>query len=113
MRITLKITEITRFEACFPLYIDATDALKKYYPKKDWHNAYYDVRNYFVKNGFEHIQGSGYHSIKAMSESKAMAVIYHMTKEFVWLNFCVRICTISDIPELFNISYIFKERIAV
>ena len=95
------------------MYIDATDALKKYYPKKDWHNAYYDVRNYFVKNGFEHIQGSGYHSIKAMSESKAMAVIYHMTKEFVWLNFCVRICTISDIPELFNISYIFKERIAV
>ena len=26
MRITLKITEITRFEACFPLYIDARNS---------------------------------------------------------------------------------------
>lgn len=37
-----------------------TETLKKYYPKGDWHNAYYDVRLYFEKNGFEHIQGSGY-----------------------------------------------------
>ena len=33
-----------------------TEALQKYYPKGDWHNAYYDVRAYFEKNGFEHIR---------------------------------------------------------
>lgn len=26
-----------------------TEALKKYYPKSDWHNAYYDVRSFFEK----------------------------------------------------------------
>ncbi len=52
-----------------------TAALQQHYPKKDWHNAYYDVRTYFEKNGFEHIQGSGYHSVEPMSEAKAMAVI--------------------------------------
>ena len=84
-----------------------TEALQKYYPKGDWHNAYYDVRDYFEKNGFEHIQGSGYHSIEAMSEAKAMSVIYKMTKEFPWLNYCVSICTISDVPELYDISHVF------
>lgn len=87
-----------------------TEALKKYYPGRDWHNAYYDVRSYFEKNGFEHIQGSGYHSVSPMSEIKAMAVLYQMTKELPWLNFCVRICTISDVPELYDISYVFAER---
>lgn len=88
-----------------------TEALKKYYPKSDWHNAYYDIRSFFEKNGFEHIQGSGYHSVEPMSEAKAMTVIYKMTKEFSsWLNYCVNICTISDVPELYDISHVFKER---
>lgn len=87
-----------------------TTALQQHYPKGDWHNAYYDVRAYFEKTGFEHIQGSGYHSVKPMSEAKAMAVIYRMTKELPWLNFCVSICTIADVPELFDISHVFQER---
>lgn len=87
-----------------------TEALQEYYPKGDWHNAYADVRAYFEKNGFEHIQGSGYHSKEAMSEAKAMAmaVIYQMTKEFPWLNACVSVCTISDVPELYDISHVFE-----
>ena len=36
-----------------------TQALKEYYPKGDWHNAYADVRDFFEANGFDHIQGSG------------------------------------------------------
>ncbi len=44
-----------------------TQALKEYYPKGDWHNAYADVRDFFEANGFEHIQGSGYHSVEAIS----------------------------------------------
>ena len=38
---------------------------------------------------------------------KAMSVIYKMTKEFPWLNYCVSICTISDVPELYDISHVF------
>lgn len=84
-----------------------TEALKECYPKGDWHNAYGDIRACFEKNGFEHIQGSGYHSRNAMSEMAAMAVIYQMIKELPWLNSCVRICTISDVPELYDISHVF------
>ncbi|MCD8018308.1 MAG: hypothetical protein LUF92_01605 [Clostridiales bacterium] len=91
------------------IYFDLdTEALKAHYPKNDWHNAYYDVRNFLEKNGFEHIQGSGYHSIRPMSESKAMVVIHKMTKEFSRLNYCVSVCTISDVPETYDITYVFS-----
>lgn len=88
-----------------------TESLKKYYPKGDWHNAYNDLRAYFEKNGFEHIQGSGYHSKDAMSEAKAMAVIYKISKELPWINYCVKVCTISDVPELYDISHVFEREV--
>lgn len=47
-----------------------TQALKEYYPKGDWHNAYADVRDFFEANGFEHIQGSGYHRWKQCQKQK-------------------------------------------
>ena len=84
-----------------------TEALKRHYTKGDWHKAYYEVRNHFEKNGFEHIQGSGYHSLMPMSEASAMAVIYQMTKKFPWINYCVSVCTISDVPETFYIAHVF------
>ena len=56
-----------------------TEALKRHYTKGDWHKAYYEVRNHFEKNGFEHIQGSGYHSLMPMSEAKLLCQrLYHI-----------------------------------
>lgn len=71
-----------------------TEQLQKYYPvSASWRNAYTDVKAFFESNGFEHIQGSGYHSKEAMSEAQAMAVIYKMIKALPWLNYCVKVCT--------------------
>lgn len=85
-----------------------TKKVKQYYPGNDWHNAYFEIRAYFEANGFKHIQGSGYHSIEPMSEVKAMDIIYGMTKALPWLNYSVSICTISDVPEMFDISPVFE-----
>ena len=87
-----------------------TGALKEYYLDGDWHNAYHDIRNFLCENEFEHIQGSGYHSIGPMSEAKAMGIIYKMTNELSWINYCVNICTISDVPERYDTSHVFYER---
>lgn len=84
-----------------------TVALKEYYPKDNWNNAYYEVRSFFEAHGFEHIQGSGYHSVKPMSEMDAMGIIYQMAREFSWLNYCVSVCTIADVPETFDIAHVF------
>jgi len=88
-----------------------TKKLKKNYPKEkgDWHNAYNIMRIFFEQEGFEHIQGSGYHSKDPMSQARAMAAIYKMTKVHPWLNDCVRVCTIADIPETTDITHVFAE----
>ena len=44
-----------------------TEELRRRYEKGDWHNAYYDIRRFLEGRGFEHIQGSGYHSRKPMA----------------------------------------------
>ena len=84
-----------------------TNALKIHYTEGDWRNAYYDVRNFFKKNGLEHIQGSGYHTLMPMSEPDVMTIVYRMTKRFPWINYCVSVCTLADVPEAFDISHVF------
>ena len=65
-----------------------TQALKEYYPKGDWHNAYADVRDFFEQTDlsiFRDRESFGGSNVR----SKSLAVIYQMTKEFPWLNYCV------------------------
>ncbi len=85
-----------------------TKALQKNYTNGDWHNAYNDIKNFFKINGFEHIQGSGYHAIKPMSELKAMGVIYKLIKTYPWIKNCVKVCTIADILETYDITNVFN-----
>ena len=84
-----------------------TNALKIHYTEGDWRNAYHDVRNFFKKNGFEHIQGSGYHTLMPMSEPDVMTIVYRMMKRCPWINYCVSVCTLADVPEAFDISHVF------
>lgn len=37
-----------------------TKALEKHYLNRDWHNAYYEIKNFFDRNNIKHIQGSTY-----------------------------------------------------
>lgn len=38
-------------------------ALQQYYPSSNWRKAYEDINKFFLSNGFEHRQGSGYISL--------------------------------------------------
>ena len=90
------------------LYFDLdTSALKKHYPKGDWHQAYFDIRHYLETHKFEHIQGSGYHSCLPMEETTAMKIAFSMYNFFPWLQSCVSICIISDIPTVYDVSILF------
>ena len=86
-----------------------TEILKGEYKGSDWHNAYYDIRRFFEKNDFVHIQGTGYHSKYPMEEGQAMIVVYAMGRAFEWIKKSMRICTIADIPEIYDITKAFGE----
>jgi virulence-associated protein VapD len=84
-------------------------ALIDYYPKSNWRNAYEDVKKHFLANGFEHIQGSGYHSIVSISQVDAMDIVLDMIEKHPWINKCVGVCTIADIHETCDITNLFNK----
>ncbi len=88
-----------------------TEALKNYYPVKSWNNAYADIERFLTKNGFEHTQGSGYHSLNPMSHADVMIVIYELTEKYPWLNKCVNVCTLNDVPAQHDITNVFDKSI--
>ena len=86
-----------------------TKALEIYYPKAAWRAAYEDVKTFLIDNGFEHEQGSGYHSIRPMAQAKAVDILDNMLTTYPWLHKCVRICTVADVPATYDFSDIFDK----
>lgn len=67
-----------------------TTMLKQVYNKNSYTNAYYEIRSFLEKNGFEHRQGSGYVSQKPMTTNRVSIIVRKMNQEFTWLADCVR-----------------------
>jgi virulence-associated protein VapD len=86
-----------------------TKALEKYYPKPSWRKSYDDVCKFLEENGFEHEQGSGYHSILPMKRATAVRIIRKMIKKHSWLNKCMNVCTIADVPVTYDITHLFNK----
>ena len=86
-----------------------TKALQKHYPNGDWHNAYYEIKNFFAQNSIEHIQGSSYHSKEPITIPHANSIINNMTQKLPWLNHCMKICSISSVPIQHDVTHIFKK----
>lgn len=90
------MTKLTKMSINFDLNIEE---LKKHYPKQSYTTAYTDIRNYMLKHGFEHVQGSGYVSVKPMNKSSMATIIYQMSKTFPWLHKCTRISKATQVAE--------------
>lgn len=67
-----------------------TKMLKQVYSEVSYTNAYYEIRNFLSKNGFEHRQGSGYVSRKPLTNTKILSITKEMNEEFSWLAYCLK-----------------------
>lgn len=67
-----------------------TKMLKKVYSETSYTNAYYEIRSFLEKNGFEHRQGSGYVSIKPMTINRVSVITEKLNDTFLWLSDCVK-----------------------
>ncbi len=86
-----------------------TKALQRYYPKVSWTAAYEDIRSYLLSKGFEHEQGSGYHSTDPMAQSDAIDIIAEMIDVYPWLHKCIKVCTIADVPITYDLTTLFDK----
>ncbi|MCL1990406.1 MAG: hypothetical protein FWG67_05890 [Defluviitaleaceae bacterium] len=86
-----------------------TKALEKYYPTKNWRNAYEDIKKHMLDNGFEWQQGSGYHSKEGINLSKVDAIIDAMAEKQPWLHLAVRDMQVGDLPKLHSLNKNFDK----
>lgn len=61
-----------------------TEMLERLYPSPSWRNAYTDVRNYLLENGFEHRQGSVYFGEPSLTAVECIAIVQDLAEEYSW-----------------------------
>lgn len=92
-----------------------TKVLKKYYPGKNYRDAYSDIKRFMEKSGFEHRQWSGYISLKKLSINNVFSLSQKLSKAFPWLKKCVNHFDVTDIGEQHDLTHLitgnYKEKV--
>ena len=75
----------------------STADLKKYF--KNTAEAYNQIKNFMLQNGFEHRQYSGYVSKEAMEDDDVALIAFNFTRQFRWLSHCTQKFDVTDIGD--------------
>lgn len=86
-----------------------TKILEEKYPKKDYRQAYEDIKKFMVANGFEHRQGSGYVSLKSMSKYDVAIFVSDISEKFDWLANSTKRFDITNVGKTYDLLDNLKE----
>lgn len=89
-----------------------TNALKEHYTKstgKPYNNAYYEIKSFMVKNGFEHRQWSGYVSNEKVTSLDISKLTREISHKFDWLHKCVTRFDVTDVKKQYDMINKIKE----
>lgn len=81
--------------------------LEKHYP--DYRKAYYDIKRFFKKQGFEHRQGSGYVSKTKLTQADIIDLLDVMNTELPWMSDCVTKIDVTNIGAQHDLKDMLKE----
>lgn len=87
-----------------------TNKLKELYPNKSYTQAYKDIKNFLLKNGFEHRQGSGYISKENMSELEVTDIVTNLNNKHSWLKSCCKTFDYYDVGKQYDGLSILNEK---
>lgn len=75
-------------------------------------SAYREIRDYLKKNGYEHKEGSVYHSNNEISTAKFLKMVEDMNEKFPWLKYCVKEMhrTKIDYREIVDVKKVLEEK---
>lgn len=86
------------------IHFDLKESLfKKYYPKKDYKQAYKDICLFMENNGFIHRQWSGYFSVKPLTFADLTDIIDKMWNQFPWLEKCATKFDVTNIGKTYDL----------
>lgn len=91
------------------LYFDIhVQALKDFYPKKNYLGAYKDIKRYLLKHDFTHEQWSGYHSTKKMTDLEIFDLVQEMAVQMPWFSKCINHFAVTNIGTNYNLLDILE-----
>lgn len=100
-------------ESRVSVYFDLdVQALKNIYEPASGHdytNAYHEIRSFMKKEGYEHEQGSVYHSVSEKDRSDVIRTVKALQDEKSWLKECVKKMSYARISEEHDITGIFQD----
>lgn len=70
------------------------DDLKTYYSETSPQEAYEIIKNYLLKNGFEHLKDSDYKNAH-IDDLETADLLYHFSRENKWFPYCLKKMDIS------------------
>lgn len=71
--------------------------LKEFYPGTSPNHAYTKIGIFLKKNGFVHVQGSGYISKEPILEVEITSLINELVEKNIWLAKCFKAFSTSDV----------------
>lgn len=86
-----------------------TEELKKFYPTKNWNNAYNIIKRHMINNDFEWLQGSVYVSKKLITSAEVTDILDELVSKHPWLNLCMRDCRETNIGRENSKNHLFDK----
>lgn len=77
---------------------------------KDYTNAYSEIRSTMTNMGYEHAQGSVYHSLEAKSRMDVLTDTKQLMKELPWFGECVNKLDYGQLPVIHDLMPEVKEQ---
>lgn len=75
----------------------STNELKKHF--RNTTEAYNQIKDFMLQNGFEHRQYSGYASKEVMEDDDITLLVLNITNKLTWLYSCTQRFDVTDIGE--------------
>lgn len=86
----------------------STNELKKHF--NNTAEAYSQIKDFMLENGFTHRQYSGYASKEVIDEDDIVVLIKSLADKFTWLSTCVQNFDVTDIGEQHDLTHLFTDR---
>ena len=83
--------------------------LKKYYPSKNYKNAWKDIKRYFESKNFIHRQYSGYVSNDFISMADVVNVVKRLSKQYIWLSQAVIVFDVTIVGNEYDLLPVIKD----
>ncbi|ECO8755241.1 vapd, partial [Campylobacter coli] len=79
-----------------------TEELKKHF--EDTRKPYGLIKDFMLKNGFEHRQYSGYASKEPISNEDIFSIVLKISSKFTWIGSCIKEFDITEIGEQYSLK---------